>query len=154
MGIANAVITPTIITTIKQQLANDNIIAAGDGSVKHRKGAQAWSIFRKDTHEISLRGALIVIGDPLTMTSMRPETVSSIAAGTFLNMIAQPLQDLNAHVIFYSDSESIVKNSQRSSPHDVGTVLENDIDVTIQNMRLIKKIHFLPWLSACPRTSR
>ena len=32
-----------------------------------------------------------------------------------------------------------MKNSQQVSLHDVGTVLENDMDVTIQNVRIVKK---------------
>ena len=73
------------------------------------------------------------------MTSLRPETVSSIAAGTFPNMIASTIPNIQTTVIFLSDNEAAVKNSHRTSLHDVGTVLENDMDVTIQNVRIVKK---------------
>ena len=137
-----APITEAVITEIQTQLQQNNINAAGDGSVKGGKGAHAWCIFRKDNHKILIKGAAVVRGDPMHMTSLRTETVSSIAAGSFLNMVAQPLPHLDASVVFYSDSESTVINSQRPLLHNIGTVLENDIDVTIQNVRLTKKSLF------------
>ena len=129
-------ITESTIIKIQAELKNNNIIAAGDGSVTDGRGAQAWCIVTKNEHRMLLKGASCVQGDPLRMTSMRPETVSSITTGTFLNLIANPIKDqlTNIDVTFYSDNESTVINSQRPHLHDVGKVLENDIDVTIQNV--------------------
>lgn len=73
---------------------------------------------------------------------MRPETISSIAAGSFLNMIAAAHDNLSATVTFYSDNEAAVINSSRNLLHDVGNAIENDMDVTIQNVRLMKKSKF------------
>ena len=80
-------------------------------------------------------------GHSENMTSMRPETVSSIAAGSFFNLIASTIPNLQASVTFYSNNEATVKNGQRTLIHEIGSVRENDIDVTIQNMRLIKNAH-------------
>lgn len=139
----NIDITEESIELIRDHLLNDNINAAGDRSVKRGKAAQAWCLFRKDTHEILLRGVAPVHGDYDHMTSMRPETVSSIAAGTFINLIASTIPPSTIPTItFFSDNEAAVVNSQRTHLHDIGSVLENDIDVTIQNVKLMKNQFF------------
>lgn len=58
------------------------------------RAAHAWCVFRKDTYEVLLRGTGTVYGDYDHTTSMRPETISSIAAGTFLHMIASTIPNL------------------------------------------------------------
>ena len=125
---------------LREELAANNISAGGGGSVKRGTAAQVWCVFKKNTHEILHRSASVVRGDPSSMTSLHPETVSSIAAGTFLNIIASTIPNIQTTVIFHSDNEAAVKNSQRASLHDVGTVLENDIDVTTQNVRIVKNL--------------
>ena len=135
-------VNETLLNSIRSELESNNVNAAGDGSVKRGKAAQAWSIFRKDNNEILFKSASSVFGDPDHITSLRPETVSSVAAGTFLNMIASTIPNLDAEVIFYSDSESTILNSKRTLLHDVGKVLENDMDATIQNNRIMTKALF------------
>jgi len=138
----NAPITKDTISTIESHLLNDNISCAGDGSVKRGKAAHAWCVFRKDTYEILLKGTATVNGDYDHITSLRPETISCVAAGSFLNMIAAANDQVDSSVTFYSDNESAVINSSRTLIHDVGSAMENDIDVTIQNIRLINKAKF------------
>ena len=84
-----AEVTEEVMETIQTELMKDNINAGGDGSVNRGFGAQALCIFKKDTFEILLKGASVVRGHSETTASMRPETVSSIAAGSFLNLISK-----------------------------------------------------------------
>lgn len=143
----NIDLTPEKLSEIITHFSNNNINAAGDGSVKRGKAAQAWCLFRKDTYEILLEGVATVNGDPDHITSMRPETISSIAAGSFLNLIASTLDHLTSDVTFFSDNEATVINSARTLLHDVGSVLEDDIDVTLQNAKLVKNTKFTYRLS-------
>lgn len=72
----NAAITEEKIQEIEENLVNDNINCAGDGSVKRDRAAHASCVFRKDNHEILLRGSATVNGDYDHTTLMRPETIS------------------------------------------------------------------------------
>ena len=83
-----------------------------------------------------------VSGDYDHIALMLPETISIIAAGTFLNMIASTLPDLNTDVTFFLDNEATVINSSRTLLHDVGKVVKNGIDITLQNVKLIKNKKF------------
>ena len=87
--------TESVLTRIRSELAMNNVCAAGDGSAKRGKAAQAWCIFQKDTKEIIFKSSAPVFGDPDHITSLRPETISSIAAGTFLNMIESTIPNLD-----------------------------------------------------------
>ena len=138
----NAPITKQVINDIEKHMMDDNINCAGDGSIKRGKAAHAWCIFRKDTHEILLKGTATVNGDYDHITSLRPETISCIAAGSFLNLIAAQHERVESHITFYSDNKAAVTNSARTNLHDIGIVLENDIDVTVQNVRLLQKAKF------------
>ena len=137
-----AQITKEKLEEITKHLLDDNIDCAGDGSVKRGRAAQAWCIFRKDTYEILLKGTATVNGDYDHTTSLRPETISCVAAGSLLNLITASHSSVDATVTFFSDNESSVINSARTLLHDIGSAIENDIDVTIQNIRLLKKSKF------------
>ena len=103
---------------IRQELITDNIACAGDGSVLMGRASHEWDIFRKNDFELIRTNSADVGGGPRDVDS---------------------LPDLAANVTYYTDSDNTVLNSARQHIHDVSSVLENDIDATIEMTRIKKK---------------
>ena len=78
-------------------------------------------------------------GDKLDVNSLRPESFGCIAAFSLIHIISSTLPAVKANVTYYTDSDNTVLNSKRTFLHDTVSVIENDIDVTIEITRLIRK---------------
>ena len=68
-------------------LLNDNVAAAGNGSVQEGLASHGWSLVRKDDYTPIIEGAGPTDGDPRFLSSLRPETTSCIAATTLLHLV-------------------------------------------------------------------
>ena len=101
--------------------------------------AHAWGIFRKNDYELIHTESADVGGDPRDVNSLRPETFGCIAAFSLLNMIAATIPNISVNVTYYTDSINTILYSKRQHVHDVASVLENDIDATIEMTRIKKK---------------
>ena len=77
--------------------------------------------------------------DPRDINSLRPETFGCIAAFSLLNMVAATIPNISTNVTYFTDSDNTILNSKRQHVHDVASVLENDIDGTIELTRIKKK---------------
>ena len=130
-----------IIATIKKELMNDNLCAAGDGSVKRGLAAQSWCLFTKNKYELVVSGVAAVGGDPNLVTSYRPEATSILAVATLLQIFASQYDLRACTIVFFSDNKEAVTNSKKYDIHNVRRAIENDIDVTIEFIKTIQKAH-------------
>ena len=121
-------------------LLNDNIVTAGDGSVSNGKASHAWCIARKNDYSVTLEGVGPTDGHPDSMTSVRPETISCIAIGSLLHMICSAANISSGYVPFYTDSDTVVTNSNQKHWQSTKHVLMDNIDVIIKNNLILRKL--------------
>ena len=101
--------------------------------------AHAWYIFTKDKYDIILRGSADVYGDKSDINSLRPESFGCIAAFTIIHLVSSTIPNLDENFTYFTDSDNTVLNSIRTFLHDTASVIETDIDATIEIHRLIRK---------------
>ena len=119
---------------------NDNIITAGDGSVNKGRVAHSWCIARKSDFNIIVQGAGPTDGNPTTLTLVRPETIGCIAVSSLLHLICSALLITTKIVPYYTDSEVLITNNANKHWHATKYVTCDDIDVIIENNRILRKI--------------
>ena len=134
-----APLTRDLIEQITTELCNNNISCADDGSILFGRAAHAWCILKKESFDILLRGSADVYGDKLDVNSLRPESCGCIAAFSLIHIISSTIPDIEANVTYFTNSDNAVLNSKRNFLHDTASVMENDIDVTIEMIRLTRK---------------
>ena len=121
-------------------MINDNVVAAGDGSVREGRASHGWSLVRKDDYSPIIEGAGPTYGNPNFLTSMRPETSACIAASTLLHLVASAEQLYKATVPFFTDSLSVVQHADILHWHKTRHIYDNDMDVILENNRLLKRL--------------
>ena len=132
-------ITKDTLSIIADELRNNNILCAGDGSVLFGRAAHAWRIFGKSDYKIILSGSADVYGNYVDTNSLRPESFGCIADLSIIHLVSSSLPNIEAPVTYFCDNDRTVPNSARPFLHDISSVIENDIDTTIEINRIIKK---------------
>ena len=108
-------------------MINDNVVAAGDGSVREGRASHGWSLVRKDDYSPIIEGAGPTYGNPNFLTSIRPETSACIAASTLLHLVASAEQLYEATVPFFTDSLSVVQHADILHWHKTKHIYDNDM---------------------------
>ena len=121
-------------------LINDNLVAGGDGSVNNDKAAHAWCIATKNDFKPIIEGAGQSDGEPTYLSSLRPETIACIAVPSILHMTSTAARIFDKTIPFYTDSLSVVQHSQVYHCHATKHIFDNDMDVILENHRLLKKL--------------
>ena len=135
-----AEIDEAVLNIVIFNLSNDNIITVGDGSVNRGRASHSRCIARKSDFHIILQGAGPSDGNPSTLTSVRPETIGCIAVSSLLHLICTATHISDKSVPHYTDCDALVSNSSSKHWHATKHVINDDIDVIIENSRLLRKI--------------
>ena len=135
-----APITEDILSTIADELQNNNLSCAGDGSVLFGRAAHAWCIFRKSDFFIVISGSADVYGGYRDTNFIRPESFGCIAALSLLHLVASSIETTLASVTYYVDNDTTVKSSERTFIHDVARLFGKRHRYNDRNKSHYKKI--------------
>ena len=126
------------LNKLVMNLLNDNVVSGGDGGVNKGKAAHAWCLVRKNDYTIE--GAGHSDADPTCLSSLHPETIACIAVASLLHMVTNVAKIHDKNVPFYTDNLSVVQHSTVHHWHATKRIFENDLDVVLENNRLLKKL--------------
>ena len=125
--------TASKMEEIAEQIQDNNIIAASDGTVQDGKAAHAWCIAEKNGN-VLCESSAPVDGDPTTMTSFRAEACGALAVISMINHICnlkQLKRNANNTIEIYVDNKETLQ-VMRQIEHTTTSVKQDHIDVAIQ----------------------
>ena len=127
------------LRNLRRQLRKRNVIAASDGSVVNKKSAHSWALLRRDTGESIIGGRAPVDGNIADITSTRTEIMGVLACATFIKWIHNHFFKIRRRITLYTDSLSTIHLSKKYDITSTKSVLQNDIDATIELQHYLKK---------------
>ena len=133
-------ITEETLNVLVLHLMKDNVIAGGDGSVNNGQAAHAWCLAPKTDFTPIIEGAGPSDGVPTFLTSLRPETIACIAVASLLHLTTTAANIFDKEIPFYTDSLSVAQHAENSHWHATKHIYENDMDLILENNRLLKKL--------------
>ena len=135
----NVAISVEKLINLREQLKNQNVSAACDGTVAGSKSAHAWCLLRTDTGEIIIQGCAPVDGIADTMTSTRTEIMGLLAVTTFLAWYSKTYFKIDFPIKIYSDRKSAIDSTNTRGLRSTKYALYNDIDCIMELQHIIKR---------------
>ena len=129
------VATETQLKRVAECIANDTLMAAGDGSVRHQRSGQAWTLVDVMSEEKIITGVAKVNGIGSEQSSTRAELFGIMASVSLVEYVTKKYNLSSGSVDIYTDSKvsiSKISTKRQVSTKDV-CKLDNDIAFEVQS---------------------